>query len=104
MAGTLTEEEFSQHVHTTFRVKVDASQPVELYLVEVKGYEKKGDPGSQGGMERFSVFFSGPSDYYLPQKIYSLEHDRMGAFDIFLVPIARDEEGVNYEAVFNYFK
>ena len=102
MAGTLTQEEFSQHVHTKFRVKADAPQAVELYLVEVKGYES--EPASQGRMERFSVFFSGPSDYYLPQKTYSLEHDRMGAFDIFLVPIARDEEGYNYEAVFNYFK
>ena len=89
--ATLTEEEFSQHVHTKFRVKVDAPQPVELYLVEVKGYEKKSEPGSQGGMERFSVFFSGPSDRYFPQNTYSLEHDRMGAFDIFLVPIGRNE-------------
>ena len=104
MAVTLTEEEFLQHVHTKFRVKVDTSQPVELCLVKVKGYEEESELGSQGGMERFSVFFSGPSDCYLPQKTYSLEHDRMGAFDIFLVPIARDEEGYNYEAVFNYFK
>lgn len=104
MAATLTEEEFSQHVHTKFRVKADAPQAVELYLVEVKGYERKSEAGSQGGMERFSVFFSGPGDCYLPQKIYSLEHDRMGAFDIFLVPIGLDEEGYNYEAVFNYYK
>jgi hypothetical protein len=55
-------------------------------------------------MERFSVFFSGPGDCYLPQKAYPLEHDQMGAFDIFLVPIGRDDRGYNYEAVFNYFK
>lgn len=104
MAGTLTEEEFSQHVHTKFRVKGGATQPVELYLVEVKGYEKENESGSQGGMERFSVFFSGPSDCYLPQKTYSVEHDKMGAFDIFLVPIGRDDRGYSYEAVFNYNK
>ena len=104
MARTLTEEEFSQHVHTRFRVKVDASQPVELYLVEVKGYENKSEHGSQEAMERFSVFFSGPGDRYLPQKTYSLEHDQMGAFDIFLVPIGRHDEDYTYEAVFNYFK
>lgn len=104
MSATLTEEEFSKHVHTRFRVRVDATQPIELYLAEVKGYEKKSEPQSEGGMERFSVFFSGPGDCYLPQKTYSLEHDRMGAFDIFLVPIGRDGEGYNYEAVFNYSK
>jgi hypothetical protein len=103
MAASLTEQEFSQHVNTNFRVS-DAQQPVELCLVEVKGYENKGERESQRGMERFSVFFTGPGDCYLPQKAYCLEHDRMGAFDIFLVPIGRDDQGYNYEAVFNYFK
>lgn len=104
MAARLTEEEFLQHVNTKFRVNGDGPQPVELSLVEVKGYEKKSEPGEQGGMERFSVFFSGPGDSFLPQKSYALEHDQMGAFDIFLVPIGRDDRGYNYEAVFNYHK
>jgi hypothetical protein len=103
MAARLTEQEFSQHVNTNFRVS-DAPQPVELCLVEVKGYEINSERESQQGMERFSVFFSGPSDCYLPQKTYSLDHEQMGAFDIFLVPIGRNDEGYNYEAVFNYFK
>jgi len=104
MSATLTEEEFSKHLNTKFRVKTDAPQPIELYLIEVKGYEKKSEPGSQGGMVRFSVFFSGPGDCYLPQKTYALEHDLMDTFDIFLVPIGVDDRGYSYEAVFNYFK
>jgi len=28
----------------------------------------------------------------------------MGTFELFLVPIAQDEKGSRYEAVFNYFK
>jgi len=28
----------------------------------------------------------------------------MGAFDLFLVPVSRNESGFRYEAVFNYFK
>jgi hypothetical protein len=104
MAAILTEEEFSQHVNTKFRVNVDASQPIELDLVEVKGYVNKNKPGEQSGMERFSAFFSGPADSFLPQGSYSLEHDGMGSFDIFLVPLARNEKGCRYEAVFNYFK
>ena len=104
MTARLTEEEFSQHLNTKFRVKVDPPLPVELCLVEVKSYEKKSGLGEQGGMERFSVFFSGPCDCYLPQKAYLLEHDQMGAFDIFIVPIGRDKRGYSYEAVFNYFK
>lgn len=100
----LTEEEFSQHINTKFRLNLDTPPPIELNLVEVKGYEKKSEPGEQGGMERFSLFFTGPGDIYLPQKAYALEHDQMGALDIFLVPIGRDDRGYCYEAVFNYYK
>lgn len=102
MSAILTEKEFSQHLNTKFRVKVDAPQPVELELVEVKGYHNK--PEEQQGMERFSVFFSGPADVQLPQKTYPLAHEKMGEFDIFLVPIGRGEGGLRYEAVFNYRK
>jgi hypothetical protein len=33
-----------------------------------------------------------------------MEHEGMGNFDLFLVPISRDDKGSRYEAVFNYFK
>lgn len=102
MPTSLTEKEFSRHLNTKFRVNLETPGPIELELVEVKGYSSK--PDEQGGMERFSVYFHGPEDGFLPQRAYSLEHERMGAFDIFLVPIGRDQRGVRYEAVFNYFK
>jgi len=71
-------------------------------LSEVKGYLGKAD--EQSGMERFSLFFTGPVDRYLPQQVYFIEHERMGAFELFLVPVGRDESGFRYEAVFNYFR
>jgi len=55
MSSSLTEKEFSQHLNTSFRVKLDSPEPVELKLVEVKGYP--GTPNERSGMERFSVFF-----------------------------------------------
>jgi|SRR5215213_8873887 len=100
MATQLTEAEFSKHVNTKFRVA--SEQPIELELTEVKGYLSK--EHEQSGMERFSIFFNGPRDPFLPQHVYALEHERMGAFELFLVPLARDENGVRYEAVFNYFR
>jgi hypothetical protein len=101
MAVSLTEQEFSQHVGTTFQLTLD-QQKIELNLAEVKGYL----PGSneQTGMERFSVFFEGPAESRLPQTTYHLKHERMGEFDLFLVPIAKNDQGFRYEAVFNYFK
>jgi hypothetical protein len=101
MPVSLTEKEFSQHVGTKFRIQSD-DREIELELNEVKVYASQ--EIEQGGMERFSVFFAGPGDSFLPQKLYGLAHDRMGEFELFLVPIAGNEKGFRYEAVFNYFK
>jgi hypothetical protein len=100
MPADLTEKEFSQHLNTKFKTKID-DQPIDLELVEVKSYLPQ--ENEQVGMERFSVFFDGP-DTYLPQRVYSFEHDVMGQFDLFLVPISQNGESFRYEAVFNYFK
>jgi hypothetical protein len=101
MAASLTEQEFAKHVGTKFQLSLD-QQAIELKLSEVKGYPA--GPNEHGGMERFSVFFEGPSDPRLPQAVYRLTHEQMGDFDIFLVPLAKAGEGFRYEAVFNYFK
>src|SRR5215203_958732 len=100
MPATLTEEEFSKHVNTKFRVESDP--PVELELREVKSY--LGQTREQSGMERFSLFFAGPGDRYLAQKIYAIEHEQMGTFELFLVPVGGDANGFRYEAVFHYFR
>jgi hypothetical protein len=101
MTATLTEEEFSQHVKTAFQVKFNDGQ-LELELDEVRGYRNKAV--EREGMERFSVYFQGPSETHLPQQVYQMQHDQMGEFEIFLVPVSQNERGFRYEAVFNYFK
>jgi hypothetical protein len=100
MSAQLTEAEFSKHVNTKFRVTVEP--PVELELTQVKGYLSK--ENEETGMERFSAFFSGPPDRFLEQKTYAIEHEQMGAFELFLVPVSQDQSGFRYEAVFNYYK
>jgi hypothetical protein len=101
MAASLTEQEFSQHVGTNFQLKL-VQGTVNLNLSKVKGYPS--GPNEQTGMERFSAFFDGPPDPRLPQAVYQLEHERMGQFELFLVPVAKNDQGFQYEAVFNYFK
>jgi len=101
MSAPLTEAEFSQHLNSNFQVKFTDGE-MTLELVEVKSYTAGSN--EQDGMERFSVFFSGPGDIKLPQHIYHLAHETMGEFDIFLVPVGGDDKGYRYEAVFNYFK
>src|SRR5687767_11617703 len=102
MAADLTAAEFSKHINTPFVVALGPDAQVDLDLIEVKNYA--GNPGDQDGMERFSLFFKGPTQPILPQRLYSLDHDVMGVIDIFLVALAPQADGARYEAVFNYFK
>jgi hypothetical protein len=50
--------------------------------------------------EPFALDFSGPADPVLPQSIYKLEHPRLGALEIFIVPVGRDASATSYEAIF----
>jgi len=102
MAAILTAEEFSKHVNTEFHVNLNPEMRTELELVEVRVYTSKYE--EQGGMERFSVYFTDPAEPLLPQLLYPFHHAEMGEFEMFLVPIGKNEAGFRYESVFNYFK
>ena len=102
MPSNLTAEAFAENLNTKFRVRAESPRPVELELNEVKAYNA--GENEQGGMERFSLFLTGPGDIYLPQHTYTLEHPSMGELELFVVPVGRDEAGFRYEVVFNYFK
>ena len=99
MSAPLTEKEFSKHLNTKFITTTEP--PLEFELTQIKGY--LGGANEETGMERFSLFFYGPGNR-LPQGIYPVEHEAMGAFELFLVPVGQSEGGYQYEAVFNYYK
>jgi hypothetical protein len=84
---------FAEHLNSTFRLHHE-SATAELELVEVSD-------GSTHGHVNFSLLFRGPRQPLLAQQIYPVEHDRLGRFDLFIVPVKRDAQGLYYEAVFN---
>jgi len=45
---------------------------------------------------------AGSASSFLPQAIYTFEHDQLGTLQIFIVPIgpAADGQGMRYEAIF----
>ncbi len=99
MSEQLTEAAFAAQLNTKFRVSLGEGRDVELELVEIEG--DRGGRGREMGVERFAVRFDGPADLFLPQATYRLEHEQLGAHDIFLVPIAQHEHGFRYQADFN---
>jgi hypothetical protein len=94
----LTFETFAPHLNTTFALKLGESS-IDLTLT---GANKRQAAAYQGMMrEPFSLYFRSASQVVLPQRIYPLVHDAMGRFELFIVPIAREPQGIVYEAVFN---
>ena len=95
MEAVLSHEVFTQNLNTKFQIQFDEQRCVELQLIEVS--ELKLYPQQ----EEFSIVFRGPLDMFLDQGIQPFTHEQMGQFELFLVPIKRDEQGFYYEAIFN---
>ena len=86
---------FADRLGDTFRVGEGAGV-LDLELVEVSaGVAREG-----AARVPFAIAFRGPPEPVLPQQIYRFEHDELGAFDLFIVPIGPGEAGMQYEAVF----
>ena len=98
MDDSLTYDAFAQSLNTNFQVQLDTVSRVDLQLVEVSELKRS------SRQEEFAVVFRGPDDTFLGQGMRQFAHDRMGEFDLFIVPIRRDNRGYYYEAVFNRFR
>ena len=95
MTEFFTMDTFSGHVGTRFLMRYGDSQTAELELISVS------DVGSSPRQIQFSLVFQGPADAPIAQSIYRIEHNTLGALEVFLVPIGKDHRGVHYEAIFN---
>lgn len=100
---------FAEHLNETFRVFPDAAdsgRSLDVTLVEATDLSAHAGPHAAKPDRRapFSLVFRGPAMPILPQRIYRVTHDAVGAFDLFLVPIGPDtrgdERGMRYEAIF----
>lgn len=96
MIENLHKETCVELLNTKFRL-LEAAPGLELELVAVEG------PGIEKGEERFSLIFRGPLEQPFAQGLWTLEHDKLGALGLFLVPIAREPDGMRYEAAFSRF-
>jgi Domain of unknown function (DUF6916) len=86
---------FEKNLNTRFWLRDESGERVHVDLVEL----------SNGHIfppyEHFSLLFRGERSRVHSQRSYAFEHDVIGGFDLFLTPVARNEQGTFYEAVFN---
>jgi Domain of unknown function (DUF6916) len=91
-------EFFSPHVNSTFALGLGEAS-VELTLT--KAQKLPVHPFAGMMREPFSLFFRSSTPVVLPQRLYPFKHEALGNLDIFIVPIARDPQGIVYQALFN---
>ena len=95
MLDTLRCEDFEPHLNSPFDMTAgDAKTVVELVAVNRL-------PQHASTRQPFSLLFRGAGTTVWPQGIYHLSRTGLDQLDIFLVPVGRDESGVQYQAIFS---
>lgn len=97
--GILACEDFAAHLGTSFTLVDPEGATTELVLTDAVAQSslKRAD----APREPFSLQFKAADGIVRPQFSYLLQHAAMGDQHIFLVPVAKDESGVTYEACFS---
>lgn len=90
----LTLAAFAAQAGTNFAVS--GLDGVSLHLFDAAPLNAAAPNDSQ-----FSLMFRGPAAPLLEQATHALAHPVMGEFAIFLVPVARDAQGIHYQAIFS---
>lgn len=95
----LTADIMRDQVGTKFHARVD-DHDVILVLENVNVVMEK--HVSRLARDSFNVVFSGPKDIYIKQGTFEMTHEVLGGpTPIFIVPIARYEDGrFQFEAIF----
>jgi hypothetical protein len=96
MLEGLSAETFEGRAGERFGAEFEPGATTELELVEVSRLPASGI----GRADPFSLVFRAPRGAQHEQRIYRLEHDELGTFELFLVPIQPDDRGPLYQAVF----
>lgn len=100
MLENFTIQTFSDHVGSTFGIHPDDAGKIDVELISATGLGGGSGEEPSGQKQPFSIVFRGPGDVLLPQGIYRMEHEEIGSFELFIVPIGPGEKGLRYEAIF----
>lgn len=96
MLDKLAREDFEPLLGTTLQL-VCGQVLVGVELTEARAINSP----SPRATTPFAIVLRAPRDFRGGQGMYRLEHPTLGPIDLFLVPIAPDAKGANFEAVFN---
>jgi hypothetical protein len=97
---TATSETFVPHVGTTFEATTQAGDTIALVLTSCDVDSSSGP--APGGRIPFSLLFhDADASRYAAQQTFSMSHEDLGEFPLFLVPRGPDQHGMGYQAIFS---
>ena len=95
----LTISDFLPRLHQMFEITLESGESYSLELIEVRDL---GEAPSAEFRKPFALTLRNPDrTAYLPQRTYYLEHEQLGAMELFIVPLGPDASGMKYEITFN---
>ena len=98
---TFTIEKFAEALNERFILRAGPGEELDLKLVAVQDLTPT--PANTVGFRRkpFSARFRGPRTPWARQHTYSMENERLGEMQIFVVPLGLSGEEMVYEAIFS---
>lgn len=94
----LTLQHFAPYVNQTFAAALNGAE-ISFVLVEARPLAASVPAGH--ARLPFSLLFRNDASFLFPQQTYPMHHDALGQIGIFLVPVAREQAGFLYQAIFN---
>lgn len=98
MLDRVTKDTFAPLVGERFELAAPGGEPFELVLTSC---DEASAPSGTGTRTPFSLVFHAPPERLVPQQICTLRHPQIGQFELFVVPLGPDEQGMGYEVIFN---
>ena len=95
----LVYEDFADKVGDTFVIAEDGFPAIGLTLIENELLKTRHLPPND--RPPYSLIFVADTPQMLEQRLYCLDHQKMGKNVIFLVPVGKETRGFLYQALFN---
>ena len=96
---SLTLARWKELLNARFEVRPKSGDPLHVELISITpGSSAKANSSSY---ESFSLIFRSGSAPVLPQGIYAFQTPKLGTLDLFMVPVAQNSQGVEYQVVIN---
>lgn len=98
MLETFTIETFQPRLGELFHASLEGGERLPLKLTAVHPWTN--ESAQSWPRVPFSLVFHTVPQAVMPQQVYRLENESMEPFELFLVPLGPDQQGMRYEAVF----